>query len=362
MENSSSSKISIPLRCWGEAKEKLSLIRDTKLLNVEQLKWFHRCLKGDTQLSESDKKKILALAQDYQLNELDFAELYASFLGKIQSALSDAFIESSDVLREYHKNKLGEKYNELNRQRFIHSTNAIARFALPRIRAKLAIQEFAFIITRDEPLMFKLISLSPYYLKCPLFCKIISDKRTKLYFDINSSNQKAAKSFFAKLNKAQQGVSQSKSRIYPYFKLNYYYSEVVACIETYKKIEDSKEKNSYKNVFSKYWGIPENFQDRMNDNLDKPKDFVLEIMTAKKDIQSPSTFRNKIAPVIKKIQKQNPYLALIDPMIEQYLLDGIAQNPELLKKHDAWVLLEKFDFDKKLFHHPEIKHSTSPSN
>ena len=173
-------KIELPLAIVGYGdttkalKQKLFLIQKFKLADTKSL---IELLRNRANLKDSldtdTKKQLEMLWKSAELDDLDLTELFVSLLPTFVDKASRAFLEKMDPMPWYHKDRCGEVYDDFMKAAGKKAANEVARFALPRVRAKLALQELICAITSDPKHFSKLISKTPRYLACPRTADLI---------------------------------------------------------------------------------------------------------------------------------------------------------------------------------------------
>lgn len=336
-------QINLPLRIVNrekfvtETELKLGLIQHFDILDADDFKLLSECLSKKAD-SKNISEQLLSVEGKVELNEFDKAELFLCFLGS-RDDLNDKLVEKIDPAIGYNKSLFGDDYKSLSRTALKASARNIGSLALPRNRAKLAVTELVAYLTRDSALICKLIHISPAYLKCELVNSHILNLRGKTMIGCKDSSIK-----LSAIQKAISGEPIPRSKEYSYWYLDYYFNEVKECIKTSKSIQRVEDRNSYLKNVAAIWGIPEEFQNLLFSGRNNPSQTTLDIMTQKKMIEAPSTYRNVIAPRIKKIKSEYPYFRACDPAVEQ-IIDLPSKHPEIfIQNSKIWLQLEQFSF------------------
>ncbi len=313
---------------------RLYLFQKTKLVPVKDITETIE-KKKQNKFGDADKKKWIEWADQAQflIDDFDKAELITHFFLSRHDKMTDEQLSLFDPMPPALKAQLNEPSSELRRKATV-SASQIGKSVLPRVRAKLAFLEVAAIFTLDESLLFRLLEVTPRYLSCPYIQSQISNASYKSRF-AEGRDRKGGEAFLKKLHMTLQGDRRKKSRLYPYWSLDYYYQEVFACIKNYAAMPKDSEREDYLDCVCAYWGISETYKRKIIEKPSKASDLTLSIMVERNMIPDTPTFRNVIQKEVKKLKTKYPYLRGCDPVVER-LLDYPSTHPNIFAKYDVW--------------------------
>lgn len=340
--------ITLPLALLGfgasqeNMRKKLFLIKKFNLADPNELIRILQSKQPNQALASEDQKFLLKLWKETDLDDLDYAELFVSALPEIAKLYGPGFSESFDPQPKFHRHVFGAKYTDFTKNSVAKSANSVKRFALPRVRAKLAAKEIICLATSDPTLISKMIELSPRYLACPGTTELIARYRLALLSGNLSVKQKSEDAL-GQIAKSIYGKPKRSAKLYGYWKIDYYFCEILDCIKIVNKLQGEKRREYIKAV-NKTWKLPEGYSTLLEAGTSSPAEITLEILTAKKMITDAATYRNVIKPHVKKLKNRYPYIRACDGLVEQ-LLDLPTKDPDRFAKYDLWSQLESFTFD-----------------
>ena len=302
--------------------------------------------------TKSSKKKLSTANIDYleklwvetELDDLDLTELFVCYLPKIIDSQNEVFLAKLDPQPIFNRQLFGDQYLTFARAAVCKSANAVSRFVLPRVRAKLVLREIIYLLTSDLEKLCTLIKITPKYLSCPEVADLILKCRTKQLLNNTKTANKKAANILKSISKAIYGSAKRQPKKYGYWGIDFFYNEVLACLKNAKDIKGKKNRIEYLKKVALQWGIPEPYATLIITETKKPTELTLAIMVEKKMIKDPSSYRNVIAPHVKKMKSKYPCLRACDYMVE-HLLDWPTKAPDLFAQLDLWTQLEDFVFD-----------------
>lgn len=343
------SDISLSLSIMGSGdpqnslRKKLRLIREFKLADPDTLVRILKTRASQTGLSVEDRALLEQFWKNAELDDLDLTELFVCFLPTIIDRQSSKFLASLDPQPFFNKHKCGDLYEEFIKASVRKSAAEVKRFVLPRVRAKLAVKEIVCLITSDPAKIAELIKISPRYLACPTAANLIAKYRSGQL----SSDVKVRRKSESALGVLSQGIFAStklKPRRYGYWKIDYYFNEVVACIKISNTLPKIADRRDYIRTVNLIWRLPEGYPEILINTVKNPAEITLEIMVAKGMITDASTYRNVIKPHVKKLKMKYPSIRACDYLVE-HLLDIPTKDPNRFSHFDLWKQLETFHFD-----------------
>jgi len=340
-------------------KWRIALIKKHKLLPIpELLNLITRLNKNSTNpptINERTAFTKLALAEEFDIDELDLAAMFIANLLLQKNEISDdhaiIFDKMARVImetRDLSKDEFLESHRshiELAKSNLKMYANNLLEFEISNIRARLAMKEIAAFIDPDK-MIPHLVSISPKYLASHLTQKWIRKFQYLRRFGKKTEKESAQKNLKL-LTKAISGDGRkAKARKRPYWKLAFFYENVSSHILGFRK--GHKEKNfddEYFDLFCEHFEIAPAYRDIILFGKVTPKELTLEIMCDLGHIESPKTFR-EIQPHLAKIQEKHydgkiiSIASELDPYLFRFI-DLPTQHPELIERMDVFSVLEK---------------------
>ncbi len=335
--------LEIPSGQTDYTKEKLQLrVHLLKKMNVVDTRPLVEWIKEPKEGNEREKAKQywyeLLKEEKFQVDEIDRAELLTFHV------LKGASENNSEMIKLVRHNLEFSLYYRESKpsDEWIQKTSCIdvekfQKHALPRIRAKLALHELIIGLFPNEKSILRLLNYTPRYFKS----RIVQETTRRVVWDVRHGKKEAKRKgqvFLKNMQTSLIGDLRKKKRTYPYWGLDHYFQELSACIRTYAKIREK----GYLDTFCAYWGVPETYKNLIEENPRKFADHTLGVMVERGMIPEASTFRDVIAPYLKKMKMRYPYIRACHPVVENFL-DVPFHFPQLMDKFDIWEHLENFD-------------------
>ena len=291
-------------------------------------------------------KKLTGPKSLHRINEFDLAESFVTYIFNNGNFLKDDSIKFLDDGQIPTPDKEGKERVKALREIFTHDGEVLRHWSYARIRAKLIYWELVTIINKDESVLLELAEICPKYLGSSFVQKRIHQTRYK------NRHRGAKDSFLVDIGKSIKGNNYAKPRKYSYWFLDFYYGEVSACIRTYHKLKDEKQKTQYLKSISAYWKISKDVQNRIEG---EPKKYSLHTVDAMIDrgfIEDANTYTRTIKPQINLIKENIKYLRACQPVVEKFL-DVPQTKPEIFEQIYIWDEVEQYDFKELQNYQPE---------
>lgn len=324
-------------------KQKFQLIRKFNIAQPEKLHSLIKLRTDQNLLSPDDQAYLNDLWTQTELDDLDYTELFICFLPTIIDHQNSKFLMSMDPSPAFSRTKYGDQYDEFIKRAVRKSADSVMRFALPRVRAKLAVKEIICLITSDSAKIAELIRISPRYLACTVTTDLIARSRSgQLSSNANVRNKSTAT--LERISQSIAGPTKRQPRRYGYWKVDYYYTEILECVKIINTMNEVNQRKEYIRAVDLTWGLPEGYPELLLNKFTSPAELTLGILVAKGMITDASTYRNVIRPHVKKLKEKYPSIRACDYLVE-HLLDTPTKEPDQFSKFDLWKQLESFQFD-----------------
>jgi hypothetical protein len=217
---------------------------------------------------------------------------------------------------------------------------------IPKMRAKLAVQELVAVLSPDEMIPY-LIGLSPRYLQCRNVRSWIQQQK-RLQRGVKSD---LGKSNLKKVFCAVSGNPRAKKRIYPYWKLGLIYESLYEAIRRLRR--DQKKGFSVKTNFDRaciLFEIPSEYHNLVLDSKIAKKQLSLDIMVARgllNDSKVILDIQRHTGAIVKKYSAGSilEISNRISPLVFE-LADFPGFIPSVIEEHDPFAVLELLPIQK----------------
>ncbi len=330
-------------------KSRFRLIKKMEIYEVDKLVRITK----DTKPSESLVSELVKYAKTEHviLDEFEKAILFYCWYVSRKKFTDDEVIKYSHTLQclmfadsNLSKDEFKKKYFKLidsERQTMIGWCDGYKRIDFPKIRAKIALIEFAAVFEPDYFLPV-LIDYSLEYLKSDFAINWIKKNR----FDLFKSKSKKSDATKNKLLKSIWGDGNTKARIYEYWRLHAVYAKLENSILGLRSSLAELNKAEL-NIFYKANKIPSNYETLILDKRVSAKHITLEVMTANKMIKDPKSFK-EFQSLITKLHKKHfgTNMASIEHEFMPHLfrfLDIPSKIPQDIKFLDIYDQLQHIE-------------------
>jgi hypothetical protein len=292
----------------------------------------------------------LASIDHHLIDEFDLAQLIAYNLLIRKELLNDSYLA---YLAGPPWNVSGVKPD--TRQELLHRVLAFGhrlhRLALPRIRAKLALQEVVVAITGDLAALNRLLAITPKYLGCEYIQRLI---RQAVYFSRHGDAQKQhkAEASLEQLLGALVGDRRQKDRWYAIWSVDSIYEELRNDIEACRSAETP---STCFNKLLDSWKVSATCRDVIKSSTKSASTLALEVMVDTKLIKDPTRFYNVIRPRLNQLRHRHPEISTLDAEepLTRRLLDLPSRNRKQIDNMDLWNCLKVFEYHSDTPFHTE---------
>ena len=212
---------------------------------------------------------------------------------------------------------------------------------IPRIRAKIAIQELAGSLLPDQ-LIPRLVEISPRYLQCQRVQAWIEQTQRIAWYS-NEKEKRDAGSALARLAKAIQGDGRSrKTRQYAYWETVQHYKDLTQAITDLRAEHFQNNVSAIAlNKFCEKWSISEDRQ-RMVLSYEigqKPTEVAVNILMDKNMIGNKKAFQD-LQTAACRMNRRRKHDFRVQTYLVEAFFDLPTRHPELIDRTDHWRLLE----------------------
>lgn len=317
----------------ADVRARLWLLKKIDLYHDEMKNFLEKSIRKT--FSDVDEKKLRSLLNDKELGftEVDRGLLFTHAFIQNLSSFPTELVKSLDNDPWITSKHYGTDDKALIKK-LEEGFSDSSKF-LSYVRAKLAFRELAYLILKDDKIILDLLGISLKYLSCPVISRQIEFMRDERIY---SKNKAAPKKFIQEVTSLIEGNTKKKKRQFWYWRGQYYFTEIKACIETFNSIRDESQKASYLNAIKVQWYIPTEYTKLIDAKEDTPTNITLGILERRKIISSGEQFLKGYRATIKALRDSNMSLNFLPSEVFS-IFDIMAINPLIFTKLDPFSYL-----------------------
>lgn len=324
----------------ADVRARLWLLNKIDLYHDEMKTFLEKSIKKT--FSAADEKKLRSLLKDKELafTEVDRGLIFTHAYIQNLSSFPKELVKSLDNDPWITSKLYGTDDKALIKK--LEEGFSDSSMFLSYVRAKLAFRELAYLILKDDKIILDLLGITLKYLSCPVISRHIELMRDERIY---SKDKTAPKKFIQEVTSLIQGNTKKKKRQFWYWRGQYYFTEIKACIETFNSIKDNSKKANYLNAIRIQWYIPSEYSELIDAREDSPANLALGILESRGIITSGEQFLKGYRATIKALKDSNIALNLLPSEIFS-IFDIMSINPLVFSKLDPFSYLNHQNYNE----------------
>lgn len=308
---------------------------------------------GHGALPKEQIDRLIGLASHDQhlIDEFDLAQLIAYNLLARKEIFNDSYLAYL-VGPPWNVSEFKPETRHELLHRVLLFGHKLHRLALPRIRAKLALQEVVVAITGDMAALKRLLSITPKYLGCEYVQRLIHEA---VYRSRHGDEQKQpeAEASLEQLLGALIGDRRHKDRWYAIWALDTIYGDLKQAIDA--SCQSAASRSSCLDKLLEFWEVSAVCRDVIKSSTKSASTLALEIMVDRKLIGEPASFYNVVRLRLNQLRRRHPEISTLaaEEPLTRRLLDIPSRNRKHVDNFDLWSCLEVFEYHSDTPFHTE---------